>query len=177
MSVLTMTDKTERSVITDSAEKTGRPKSFSRRALIKGGVTAMPAILTLQSGAALARSSNLIGEAPAGFSDPEATHTICVDKSSVTDLGNGIYDLGPSRYADATLIDNKHQYYITKSEDYPISARAMCEKGSAANNGPFYWKDRNYSPPWRSAELKQGFVVSAGAYSSFAFDVSKSFIE
>ena len=140
----------------------------------------MPAILTLHSGAALARSSNLISEAPAGLTDADATHTVCVDKSSVTDLGSGVYDLGPSRDAHVTMIDNRNSYYMSQGKSKPISPSAMCEMGSVANiedpYGNFYWKDAATND-WRKSQVKQGFVASMGAYSSFAFDVSKSFIE
>jgi hypothetical protein len=76
------------------ADLRDRPKSVSRRALLRGGVTAMPAILTLHSGAALARSSNLIGQAPPGTTD-EYGRTLCLDTTGltqVTEYGT-VYDL------------------------------------------------------------------------------------
>jgi hypothetical protein len=174
-----MTDQTKKDVTTNSATDNGRPKSFSRRALIKGGVTAMPAILTLQSGAALARSSNLISEMATESAEFAATHTHCVDKGSVIqDFGDGTYDLGTTRSAHVTNIANDNTYYLSKGQNDPVSPRAMCEMGtSATKDGVFYWKEGDL---WVSSDLNsgnQGFVVSAGAYSSFAFDVSKSFIE
>lgn len=133
----------------------------------------MPAILTLQSGAALARSSNMISA-----SSPDTTdgmgRTLCVDKSSVVyadaDGSSEIYDLGEPPSAEVNIIrgPTEVQFYETKSTEFPIRPGAMCERG-----GQFFSKPKG--DPWVQHEvLPQGFVTSTGAWTSIAGFVKDS---
>jgi len=141
-----------------------RPAKVSRRALIKGGVTVMPAILTLHSGAVLARSSNMISA-----SSPDTTdgmgRTICVNKSSVVyaDDHSEIYDLDEPPYAEVNIIrgPTEVQFYETKDKSTPIKPGAMCERG-----GQFWSKPQGEK--WVASDLPQGFVTSSGAWASIA---------
>ena len=84
-----------------------RPASLGRRAILKRGVVAMPAILTLQSGAALARSSNLISASHPRTTDRRG-RTLCIDSRSVYPAGGRrgarVYDLGNPPHAVVNVI-------------------------------------------------------------------------
>ena len=185
-------------VISDSSvTKDSRPALMGRRAIIKGGLTAMPAILTLQSGAALARSSNLISAAP-----PETTdrlgRTLCLDTNSVYAVGDSVdvYDLGEPPRAAVNIITDR-DYYIRKNDPhsrkidlhsrrnddhnrendhhsrrnfYKISEGAMCEGGT-------YWYNDRDGNGWQSVELPyRGIVVSSGAMTSISEHVIDTLI-
>ena len=87
-----------------------RSSNLSRRTFIKGAAAAIPVIMTLQSGAALARTSNLVG----AITDTEAAakdgvNLICVRPDLDGDVGSNPVDLGtdPIASVDATkLADN-----------------------------------------------------------------------
>ena len=91
----------------------------------------MPAILTLHSGAALARSSNLISASSSDTTDGMG-RTLCVDKSSVVyadaDGSSEIFDLGEPPSADLNIIRGpaEVQYFEGESSSTPISPGAMC---------------------------------------------------
>ena len=139
----------------------GCPAPLSRRALIKGGAAAMPLILTLQSGAALARSSNLIGATSYDATDALG-RTLCLDTSSVYPVGGDTakYDLGEPPYARVTAISDREYHTEPNSGHTDISAAQMCESSQIG----FYYKDRG----WQQAQVPQGILVSAAALSSFA---------
>lgn len=154
-----------------SVAQDGRPASMSRRALIKGGVTAMPAILTLQSGAALARSSNLISAASPGTTD-RLGRTLCLDTNSVypTPDSRTVYDLGEPPRAELNIISDR-VYYVEKNRGSDqVSKDAMCEGGS-------YWFNDSDGRGWQSVELPyRGIVVSSGAMTSVADHVIDTLI-
>jgi hypothetical protein len=161
-----MNDRKEKSQSPITGSDVTRPASVSRRALLRSGVVAMPAILTLHSGAALARSSNLISASSSDTTDGMG-RTLCVDKSSVVyadaDGNSEIYDLDEPPHAVVNIIrgPDKVQYFESENSGTPIAPGAMCEKG-----GVFSWK-----PPgdkWQSKQLNQGFVTSVGAWTSMA---------
>ena len=130
----------------------------------------MPAILTLHSGAALARSSNLISASSSDTTDGMG-RTLCVDKSSVVYAGDQgeIYDLDEPPYAEVNIIrgPDEVQYYETQGGSTPILPGAMCEKG-----GPFWSKPAGGK--WEAKQLNQGFVTSVGAWTSMAGFVKDS---
>ena len=79
---------------------------MSRRQLLKGSVKAMPVVLTLHSGAALARSSNLISGS--GTVDIDGKYR-CLDTSNLEPLSgsNDLYDFGePPRTTGITIISD-----------------------------------------------------------------------
>lgn len=138
---------------------------LNRRALLRGASTALPAILTLQSGAALARSSNLIGAA--GQAGPDGGKYRCLDFDGISGTKNPkVYDLGNPAMGHVTRIDANSRYYREDPDDRKygdpdrVSPQKMCQQG-----GNFYRKDS-----WRSrkVKVKQGVLVSATALSSFS---------
>lgn len=164
-----MTDRNEKDV-TPSTEQ-NQPKSMSRRAVLRGGITAMPAILTLQSGAALARSSNLISAATPDSRD-RLGRTLCLDTNSVYPAGHSstVFDLGEPPSARVNIITDRDYHVEKNSSSAQISEGKMCE------GGVFWYKDRN-SMGWQSVELPQnGVVVSAGAMTSIADHVIDTLI-
>ena len=92
-----------------------KPPEKKRRRLIKGAAAAIPVVMTLHSGAALARTSNLMGpELNIGEAELFEGNLICVvpsddcgDPPCGTDLGNGTVDLGnfPTAHYDDTKKD------------------------------------------------------------------------
>ncbi len=91
--------QTEKPILKDSK---GNPSEGKRRRLLKGAV-AIPVIMTLHSGAALARTSNLIGEV--GIDDDVARNEhgdlYCLNHEGQPDGSK--YDLGEN--PTATLVD------------------------------------------------------------------------
>lgn len=170
------------------------PATLSRRAVIRGGVSAMPAILTLQSGAALARSSNLISAASPGTTD-RLGRTLCLDTNSVYRAGEygDTYDLGEPPHAVVNIIRDRKYYDSHEDGRYGdedghhgddddgdwgdhhgsenVSPASMCREGGT------YWYNDHEGAGWQSARLPyNGIVVSSGAMTSVAGYVTDNLI-
>jgi hypothetical protein len=140
-------------------------KGMSRRAMLRG---AGPAIVTLYSGAALAKSSNLIGTAPT--IGPEGDKYRCLDTASVYPTSNpNQYDLGQTPMAHVTQIRTTRQYYPTTNNYSPsgpqVSPKQMCSTG-----GKFVRKDGWHK--YTKVNVSRGVIVSATAISSFSNNVT-----
>ena len=111
-----------------------------RRALLKGAATTMPMILTLQSGAALARSSNLISATKYGARD-EHGRTLCLDLDSVYPAGEygHKYDLGEPAYGQVFAINNRDHRVRPRYRSRRIGERRMCRRG-----GTYYYRRRHW---------------------------------
>ncbi len=124
----------------------------------------MPAILTLQSGAALARSSNLIGAAPAGTRDAHGD-AICLDTSTAFPLsGSNKYDLQDPGFATVNVIPDAEYYPLGsgRSAD-PMTADAFCELGGS---------NQYHDAGWHQIDLPaNGIIVSANALNSVSGNV------
>lgn len=136
--------------------------SLSRRALLRSASVAVPTILTLHSGAALAQTSNLVGAAPTP-SVQDNTYK-CLDTSSVLRSNKpNVYDLGNPPLGHVTRIQANGSYYRIGSNGQPsnvaVSGPTMCNEG-----GAFYRK----SSGWTQVSVEQGVLVSATALSSFS---------
>lgn len=125
------------------------PESASRRALLKGSVKAMPVVLTLQSGAALARSSNLIGVAAPGTRDLDG-NTLCLDTSTAEESIEGKYDLDDPASGTVNVIPDELFFDEPDRSEDPESADEMCEEG-----GVYYYHQMG----WREVRLPEGGVV------------------
>ena len=152
-----MSDHKGKSQSTDVGNKSTRPTSLSRRTLLKVGVTAMPVVLTLQSGAALARSSNLIGATPGARVDGKA---LCMDTSTALPMDGGKFDLRDPGYATVNSIRDA-DYYLPvgqgRSGDF-MGADMFCETG-----GIRQFHDRG----WHQVDLPtNGIIVSANSLNS-----------
>ena len=94
--------------------KSASPKKMSRRTLLRAGATAMPVILTLQSGEALARSSNLIGAAPAGTRG-KGGRALCLETSSLGRVRDSEkYDLGDPGFATVNALPDADYYPLKR---------------------------------------------------------------
>lgn len=152
-------------------ESSAVPPKVSRRLLLRGATAAVPAILTLQSGAALARSSNLIGANRYGGAQDGKYNCLDFDGIDATDKPN-VYDLGSPPMAHVTRIDADSRYYRTDPDqesrwgDGPqeVSKPKMC-----ADGGTYYRKSR-----WRTTQVrvKRGMLVSATAMTSFSSGIN-----
>ena len=122
----------------------------------------MPAILTLQSGAALARSSNLISAAPAGTRDALG-NTLCLDTTMLPKVGelNEVYDLGEPAAGTVNVIPERVYKLESNNGSPEIDEAVMCRYGG----GPFWWKPTDGK--WQQMTLNKGIVVSSAAASSF----------
>lgn len=165
-----------------------------RRALLRGAAAAVPTILTLHSGAALARSSNLLHVADGAPTDAKGRN-LCVDESSVKVDSRvpRVYDLNEPAHAQVTAIKSQRTYYRATGQDAPrVTPQEMCRTG-----GDFYYKgsptldsldipgaDRDSDSDgfgvrtsagwqkknqgWNKVNVPRGGLVSATALNSFA---------
>ena len=170
-------------------------KSLSRRALLKRAAVSAPAVLTLHSGAALARSSNLISGAPP-YSRDSKNRTLCLNTNSVrrADRRWRIYDLGDPPYAHvnalherryARLVDGSDATSATlsinsdseSSEQYQTSGQyfeyggytfqEISVRDACENGGEVIYRDR-YRRLRKVNLPRRGMIVSATALSSFS---------
>ena len=155
----------------------------SRRALLRGATGALPVVLTLQSGAALAKSSNLIGTVNNASKAIGPNGRIqCLDAASAVDGTPAQLDLGNDPMLHVQYISNR-QYYKPNSQNNagntnkPVSIKDMCENG-----GVYWYKDNTGwgGGTWRSTAggynnrgIENGFMVSATALASFSADIKQ----
>jgi hypothetical protein len=149
---------------------------LSRRALLRGASSALPVVLTLQSGAALAQSSNLIGTVKqAQQAIGPGNRVQCLDMASAVDGTPSKLDLGPDPMLHVQYVTQR-KYYRGKSngksgdEDRPVSIEQMCKEG-----GVFWYRDggdwRKTYPGYSRRGVEAGFLVSATALASFASSI------
>ena len=154
----------DREIIDGSGDEEARPASAGRRALLRRGAVAMPAILTLHSGSALAQSSNLISASAPGTRD-SLGRTLCLDTSSVYPAGESgdVFDVGyPPRLTVNILVERDH--YASKNTGGAIMTEdQVCYEGTTV----FYKPDGG--GPWEDFTLgNRGVVISTGAALSMA---------
>lgn len=164
-----MSDKTP-TQSPDSSERQESARPVTRRDLLRRAAVSMPAVLTLQSGAALARSSNLISASTTSYTD-DAGRTYCLDVESVypVDGSRGLYDLGEPPYARIYAINDRDYRAAPDSGAPTISQADFCRSG-----GPVYVRatDVKYTDQgWSQMKVPRGALVSATALSSFAGNI------
>jgi hypothetical protein len=140
-----------------STESSVAGPALNRRRLLKAAVATAPVIATLSSGAALARSSNVIGSTSGPGLDAQG-RTLCLDRSSGT-YADGYVDLGAPPHGRVTAIRDRDYRVDDSWFAGRVSEKEMCKKGGRFH----YWNSG-----WRSANVPRGIVVSATALSSFA---------
>jgi hypothetical protein len=136
---------------------------ISRRTVLRGATATVPTILTLTSGAALARSSNLIGTIQQANGD-----VLCLDPRSTdgpTRRNPNVYDLGSPPYAEVTRIPQGNQYRA-KDTLAAMTPTEVCRyRGSVeVNYGYGDWTERYRRAP--------GVMVSNAACASFGTRIS-----
>lgn len=137
---------------------------LSRRLMLRGAGAALPVMLTLHSGAALARSSNLISRSGAVDEQGKA---LCLDETAGQNLGDGRFDLGDeSTTGSGTVWDMPNRDYYTQVTGEnaltgdPISAAEACER-----SGDLYFQAGDNVV--KAQKVNQGILVSATAVASF----------
>jgi len=121
-------------------------------------MVAAPVIATLSSGAALARSSNVISSSIPDSARDGSGRTLCLDERSGERIGTSI-DLGAPPSGSVTAITERDYRTAPNGGATPISEAQMC-----ANGGSSYYQ----SSGWQTANVPRGILVSATALSSFA---------
>ena len=159
-----MTDQDDKFGSSSADVSSGKPAPMSRRALLRGGVTAMPAILTLHSGAALARSSNLISASP-GSRDGNG-NVLCLETETGTAkmLDSGKYDFGSPGSGTVHVLEDTYYYEGPGQGGAKWTADEFCELGTTGNfkplsGGKLQTYDQLQGP---------GIVVSSNAYMSLS---------
>lgn len=150
-----------------AGDEGGAPVSSGRRALLRGAMATVPTVMTLHSGAALARSSNLVGAGPDAGADGGQYR--CLDTETVYQTSNpNVYDLGDPPMAHVTTIRTDVAYYRLENVGSsgnlkptdPVTGPTMCRDG-----GTFFRKSGYTSG---KVEVKRGVLVSATALASFS---------
>ena len=138
--------------------KSTNPNVLSRRSVVKVALATAPIIATLPTGAALARSSNLISaSAPSGALDGSGK-TLCLSASSGTMSGTSM-DLGNWPHGYVTTITPRDYRVDNKGSAATVTEGSMCNQG-----GTFYYQQAG----WQQVNVPRGMLVSATALSSFA---------
>jgi hypothetical protein len=144
--------------IPDKKSVTEPEKVNTRRALLKGAVTTLPMVLTLQSGAALARSSNIISATSDLGAKDALGNTQCLDTTFATQIDANTVDLGNAVDLNITLIPER---------DYkrsPQGSAVNATEGEVCNEaGPFY----HQASGWQEVRGQSGMLVSSTALNSF----------
>jgi hypothetical protein len=157
-----MSDKTDEG---SQQASPNQARGLNRRAVLTGATAVVPTILTLGSGAALARSSNLIGTVKKSPGD-----VLCLDPQSTNgpSMQNpNLYDLGSPPYGEVTRIPVAHKYR-RKSNGDGMSPGEVCRfdgKVEVKYNG---------SGPWRERSRRAGVLVSNAAVASFGDRIIKT---
>lgn len=154
-------------------KKNGKPSPVSRRAMIRGAATALPAVLTLRSGAALANFSNgYIREALNNPVDSQDRH-LCVDLGTVDPVQDraGFVNLGDPPSADIYAIPTDREYRTEKNngaQSEVKTAAELCYDGNREGEG--YWYQDQTLDEWVNVQVpaEGGFMVTEHSLNSFA---------
>jgi hypothetical protein len=103
------------------------PPRLSRRTLLRAGATAMPVILTLQSGEALARTSNLLSNSTGSRVNNKV---MCLDTTGMPTYDNGKVDVGNDLMTVYELPDTDfYPGYESGKSGTPMTADMACQNG------------------------------------------------
>jgi hypothetical protein len=167
-----MTDNRDQDHPTETTGKKDQPASMSRRALLKQAGVAMPAVLTLQSGAAMAASSIYVGTTTR-WGSHDSGNVYCMDVRNAEPMPNGTtYKFVNTNYADVYVLPDESTYHDAKgnSKNNPgVLSDEFCHVG-----GSKYYN----APDWPQVDLPEnlnGVLVSSTAMTSLsaAMDMQK----
>jgi len=188
-------DLREREDMTADHDKTGNPPPsdvpvdvatpapmISRRMLLRGASAAVPTILTLQSGAALATTSSMmIGTAPSSSGAMNNGNVQCLEMKGSWTGNASLSQLDVSNdpnlhvqlipYRDPVAAPYYRSYLNSggqlKPTDTTVGIDDMCSEG-----GFFFYKDGGITGQAQllgnGQQLKAGFLVSSTALASFS---------
>jgi hypothetical protein len=146
---------------TDTSAAPSGAKVLNRRKIMKLAIATAPIIATLPSGAALARSSNVIGASSATAAKDPQGRTQCLDlNSGAPNATNTLIDLGPHPQGALTKIKDRDYRVDNKWSAAKITEADMCKKGGSS----YHYANGS----WRKVTVPKGMLVSATALSSFA---------
>ena len=100
--------------------------NLSRRAMLRGATMAVPTILTLGSGAALAASSNLLSTNRTATS----ADVNCLDPASTQGTlptNPNVYDLGSPAYGEVTVIPSANRYRDPSNNNATLTTSQVCQ--------------------------------------------------
>lgn len=118
-----MTDNRKKDLPAETKSEETKPASMSRRALLKQAGVAMPAVLTLQSGAAMAASSVYIGTTTRDGSRDSSGNVYCMDVRNAEQMPNGTtYRFVNTNYADVYVLpDGNYHEAKGRGSEYILS--------------------------------------------------------
>jgi hypothetical protein len=157
-------DQQDNSTPSDQPETIAPVRGVSRRAVLSGAKAAVPAIVTLYSGAALANSSsNLVTVDPqAGTVNGKYN---CLDTEGLDWVRERTYHLGEPPLAHVSRINGYDTFYKPGLNGQPSSTRVygpeMCARGGD------YYKKTWYSG-FKKVNVKKGGMLSGTAMASFS---------
>ena len=137
--------------------------NVSRRALLRTTTATAPTILTLASGAAIARSSNLIGT----MANADNKDVLCLDPKSTQGpltTNPNVYDLGAPAYGEITRFPLTNRYRKNTNND--DDSRDLSPSEACHVDGGLKVK-YNGSGPWVDKTRRMGVIVSNAAAASF----------
>jgi hypothetical protein len=143
----------------DSPQVARHESALNRRRVLKVAVATAPFIATLPSGAALARSSNVISATSEANALDAMGRTQCLDLRSGADFTGSTLDLAEPPSGVVTAITERDYRIEPKGSGAAVSEAEMCKAG-----GSFYYQESG----WKTASVPRGMLVSATALSSFA---------
>ena len=159
-----MTDNPKKDDLAEPKAGAARPMKISRRGLLKAGATAMPAVLTLQSGAAMAASSAYIGSAPRS-GDP----VYCMDVRNAEPLPNGTtFRFVNTDYANYYELPNG-TYHLKQGDKEFIYADEFCRIGGTRHLNDAGWPDATLPTNMNGILVSSTAMMSIGT----ALDLKK----
>ena len=164
-----MLDNRDKSLDAEEQEGTLDQAGSSRRTLLKKGAGAMPAVLTLQSGASLAATSAYIGSVSRAGSNI-AGHVHVLDVRKAEPLPNGTtFRFVDTNYADVYIIPDGDYYPSKGKSGTPVKADEF------GRTGGIKYLDAPGNPEVVLPENLNGVLVSSTALNSImaALDVNK----
>ena len=161
--IRSVTDPSDKNEMAPESENVA-PVKLSRRAMLRGTAAAMPIALTLPSGAALARSSNLISGTVDAPEDPYGNKN-CLDASSVYPSGDSPhkYDMGDPPSADITALPRRRYYWKSSRGVREVDRPYMCSEG-----GEYFYKTGSGSSGRQFFQINKGCMVSLSTMTSLS---------
>ncbi len=159
--------------MTTSAAPAEAPVSVSRRRLVRGAAVALPTILTLNSGAALATSSDLIIRLSPDAAPDGLNRMLCLDTATVEPVGkSGKLKVVPGQ-TTVNAIPVDPPYYdaydaTTGTVQTAVTPAEVCSQ--SATYPPYYAQMADGTV--KEAMLNPGARISASAMASFGSAVN-----
>ena len=170
------TDNRKKDLSEETKSEGSKPASMSRRALLKQAGVAMPAVLTLQSGAAMAASSVYIGTTTRDGSRDSSGNVYCMDVRNAEPVNEAgtTYRFVNTNYADVYVLpDGSYHDVKGNSKDNPgVLSDQFCSAGGSKFLNASGWPQ--YDLP--AGMNGNGVLVSATALASVTAALDINFL-